>query len=298
MGLRIGVHYTPVPGEPIEAIVRAATEVQAMGYACFALPDHLSRLHEGRPVAVADPFALLARLAADTTTIGLGTMTVLDALRAPAQTLRSAATLQQISGGRFELGIGAGWQRTDLTALAPGLRTAEVRITALEHTLHLFRQVWPDARTGEDPATTPTTRVLAAGTDAPRLVVAAGTDLMLRLAARFADDVALTVPTRPRLAGATPTAASVAAQIATVRRARPASAPVCGIHLQIRRVDPIAPEDAARDWWTLGGSPDQIATALQDRAAAGVTYLSVCTQDLGLLDRLASTVLPRCGVRP
>jgi alkanesulfonate monooxygenase SsuD/methylene tetrahydromethanopterin reductase-like flavin-dependent oxidoreductase (luciferase family) len=298
MALRIGVQYTPPPGQPIAATVRAAIEIEAMGYACLAVPDHLTRPHASGPVAVPDPFALLARLAADTTTIGLATMTVLDALRMPIQTLRSAATLQQISGGRFELGIGAGWQHTDLQALAPGLRAAEARITSLERTLQLIRQAWSSPEVTGNGAAGPLARTLAAGTSAPRVTVAAGTDRLLHLAARFADEIALTVPTRPRLAGATPTAASVAAQIATTRRARPTSMPPCRFHLQIRRIDPVAPDDPDRDWWTVGGSPGQVAAAFHERAAAGVACLGICTEDLRLLEWLSSKVLPRCEVQP
>ncbi|MFJ6212681.1 LLM class flavin-dependent oxidoreductase [Streptomyces sp. NPDC092296] len=219
-------------------------------------------------------------------------MTVLDALRLPAQTLRSAATLQHISGGRFELGIGVGWQKADLDALAPDLREAGARIASLERTLELLRQVWPVPTATGDGGAEPLERALAAGTPAPRVIVAAGTSRMLQLAARFADDIALTVPTRPRLAGVTPTAASVTAQITTARSARPSSMPPCRFHLQIRSLGPSAPEDPDGDWWSVGGSPGQIADALRERAATGVDYLSVCTEDLSLLEWLSSRVLP------
>jgi alkanesulfonate monooxygenase SsuD/methylene tetrahydromethanopterin reductase-like flavin-dependent oxidoreductase (luciferase family) len=292
--VKIGVQYTPAPGQSIEETARAATEIESMGYCCFAVPDHLTRPHQGNRVAVPDPFVLLARLAADTRTIGLGTMTVLDALRLPAQTLRGAVTLQQISGGRFELGIGAGWQQADLDALGPDVRAARARINSLEHTLTVLRQAWPTGPADEDDPRASLSRVLAAGTPGPQVIVAAGTSRMLQVAARFADTVALTVPTRPRLAGVTPTAVSVAAQIAAARGARPATMPAPGFHLQIRDLSTKAPKDPDGDWWTVGGSPGQVADALRRRADAGIGYLSVCTEDLNLLEWLASQVLPRC----
>lgn len=291
----IGVQYTPTPGQSIEQTVRAATEIEDMGYCCFSVPDHLTRPHLGARTAVPDPFVLLARLAADTRVIGLGTMTVLDALRLPWQTLRTTATLQQISSGRVELGIGAGWQRSDLDVLAPHTRTAPARITALEETLTLLGHAWPTAATAQGDPPTALARVLAQGIPRPRVIVAAGTSAMLHLAARHADTVALTVPTRPRLAGATPTAASVAAQIAAVRAARPAHLPAPGFHLQIRTLSTHPPQDPDSDWWSVGGSPGQIADALNRRADAGVSYLSVCTEDLRLLEWLASRVLPQCA---
>ncbi|MEE1805437.1 hypothetical protein [Streptomyces sp. BE133] len=126
------------------------------------------------------------------------------------------------------------------------------------------------------------------------MIFAAGTSRMLQVAARFADTVVLAVPTRPRLAAATPTAVSVAAQIAAVRGARPAQMPMPGFHRQIRDLSTNPPDDPDGDWWTMGGSPGQIADALHRRADAGVDYLSVCTEDLHLLEWLASHVLPWC----
>lgn len=150
--LRVGVQYTPRADQNISSIVRAAVEIEAMGYNTISLPDHLTRADGGRLVALPDPVALLARLAADTRTIGLGTMTLLDALRHPAQIVRSAATLQRITAGRFELGLGAGWLGSDLAVLGT---TARARMNTLTRTLTLLRCAWPgpgspDTREGAD----------------------------------------------------------------------------------------------------------------------------------------------------
>jgi alkanesulfonate monooxygenase SsuD/methylene tetrahydromethanopterin reductase-like flavin-dependent oxidoreductase (luciferase family) len=301
--LRIGVQYTPAPDQTVAELISAATEIEAMGYHCFSLPDHLTRPHGGQRVAVPDPVAVLARLAADTHTIDLGTMTLLDALRQPVQTLRSAATLQRISGGRLEWGIGAGWQQADLDTLPATIAEVDARIAALRQTLTLLRQAWPATPSTNQPNPTdlPTNGsagdvagVLAAGIAAPRLIVAAGSHRMLRLAASFADTIALTVPTRPRLAGTRPTAASVTAQIAAARATRPTGMPVVDFHLQIRTITATAPTDPDSDWWALGGGPSQMADALMRRAATGVGYLSLCLQDLRQLEHLAAHVLSLC----
>lgn len=221
-------------------------------------------------------------------------MTLLDALRHPAQTVRTAATLQQVIGGRFELGLGAGWLGSDLAALEI---TVPARLEHLERTLALFRHAWPATspdKPPQDEANAAEQAVVtnAAGVPAPRLVVAAGGPRMLRLAARAADVVALTVPTRHRHDGTRPTAVSVAAQADTVRKARPTGLPAPVFHLQIRDLAEAAPATPDADWWTLGGSPAQAAEALDARCAAGIGYLSVCTQDLRALEHLAGRVLP------
>lgn len=306
-GLRVGVQYTPGADQDIDSIVRAAVDIEAMGYHCFSLPDHLTRSDRGRPVALPDPVALLARLAADTSMIGLGTMTLLDALRHPAHIVRCAATLQRISNGRFELGLGAGWLASDLAVVGGD---AHSRLKTLRRTLSLFRHAWPTNATSIGQTASASVSVAglrpgteadveaqsvianAAGVRAPTLVVAAGGPRMLDLAATTADVVALTVPTWHRLDGTRPTATSVAAQMDTVRRARPAELPAPVFHLQVRELSTIAPTDPDIDWWTLGGSPTQVTEALQRRTAAGVGYLSVCVQDLRVLERLADAVLP------
>lgn len=297
-GLRVGVQYTPGADQDIASIVRAAVEIEAMGYDCFSLPDHLTHTDRGQPVALPDPIALLPRLAANTRTIGLGTMTLLDALRHPAQTVRCAATLQRVTGGRFELGLGAGWLASDLAVLGDDVRT---RLETLHRTLDLIRHAWPTTPTITATATVGTPPITAdaqaaaanaAGVPAPPLVVAAGGPQMLRLAATTADVVALTVPTRHRLDGTRPTATSVAAQMDTVRQERPAGLPSPVFHLQVRDLPATAPADPDADWWALGGSPAQVADTLHRRVAAGVGYLSVCTQDLRALEHLAGIVLP------
>jgi alkanesulfonate monooxygenase SsuD/methylene tetrahydromethanopterin reductase-like flavin-dependent oxidoreductase (luciferase family) len=292
--LRVGVQYTPRADQNIDTIVRAAIEIEAMGYDTISLPDHLTRADGGQPVALPDPVALLARLAADTRTIGLGTMTLLDALRHPAQIVRSAATLQRITAGRFELGLGAGWLGSDLAVLG---QTAHTRLDTLTRTLTLIRHAWPGPGTPDtggnhdDAEARAAVAANAAGIPAPRLVVAAGGPRMLRLAAATADVVALTVPTWHRATGR-PTAASVKAQMDLVRHVNPAGWPAPEFHLQIRELPTAAPADTEADWWVLGGGPAEAAETLRRRITAGVGYLSVCTNDLKALGRFADTVLP------
>jgi alkanesulfonate monooxygenase SsuD/methylene tetrahydromethanopterin reductase-like flavin-dependent oxidoreductase (luciferase family) len=292
--LRVGVQYTPRADQNISSIVRAAVEIEAMGYDTISLPDHLTRVDGGQVVALPDPVALVARLAADTRTIGLGTMTLLDALRHPAQILRTAATLQRITAGRFELGLGAGWLGSDLAVLGG---TAQTRLDTLTRTLALIRHAWPGPGTpavGENPGDSGARAAAAAnaaGIPAPVLVVAAGGPRMLRLAAATADVVALTVPTWDRATGR-PTAASVTAQMDIVRRASPVGLPAPGFHLQIRELPAATPADSDADWWIVGGSPAEAAEALRRRIDAGVGYLSVCSNDLQVLGRFADTVLP------
>jgi alkanesulfonate monooxygenase SsuD/methylene tetrahydromethanopterin reductase-like flavin-dependent oxidoreductase (luciferase family) len=89
---------------------------EADGYGTAWVYDHMS----GAPFdgdRMLEAFSLAGALAAVTTTIGIGTLVVNAASRTPAMTVTAAASLQEISGGRFIFGLGAG--------AAPGTRWAE-----------------------------------------------------------------------------------------------------------------------------------------------------------------------------
>jgi probable F420-dependent oxidoreductase len=95
-------------------MARAAEEV---GFDSVWLGDHLLyQLRDGRERGPWDTFSLLAALAAVTERVQLGPLVACTAWHAPGILARKAATIQEISGGRFVLGLGAGWNETEFRA--------------------------------------------------------------------------------------------------------------------------------------------------------------------------------------
>lgn len=90
-----------------------------------------------------DPLIVLTALAATTTRIRLGTAILLAALRRPAVLAKQVSTLDVLSGGRFDLGVGVGWQREEY--LAAGL-PFEHRGRLLDHTLEVCQTLWTQQR--------------------------------------------------------------------------------------------------------------------------------------------------------
>ncbi len=90
-----------------------------------------------------EPLTVLTAVAAVTKNIRLGTAILLAALRRPAVLAKTAATIDVLSGGRLDLGVGVGWQREEYEAV--GL-SFEERGRTLDHTLDVCRALWTQTR--------------------------------------------------------------------------------------------------------------------------------------------------------
>ena len=86
-----------------------------------------------------EPLTVLALVAGTTSRVRLGTHILLAALRRPAVLAKAAATLDVLSGGRLDLGVGVGWQREEYDAA--GLSFAH-RGRLLDHTLEVCQELW------------------------------------------------------------------------------------------------------------------------------------------------------------
>jgi probable F420-dependent oxidoreductase len=90
-----------------------------------------------------DPLTVLAAVAATTTRVRLGTGILIAALRRPVVLAKTLATLDVLSDGRVDLGVGVGWQREEYEAA--GLDFGE-RGDLLDHTLAVLETLWRDQR--------------------------------------------------------------------------------------------------------------------------------------------------------
>jgi alkanesulfonate monooxygenase SsuD/methylene tetrahydromethanopterin reductase-like flavin-dependent oxidoreductase (luciferase family) len=100
-------------------LLAIAQRAEALGFDSLWLPDHfLFRLpgREDQPVGMWEGWSLLAALAAATSTITLGPFVSCTSFRNPALTAKMADTVDEISGGRLVLGLGAGWHQPEYDA--------------------------------------------------------------------------------------------------------------------------------------------------------------------------------------
>jgi len=168
-----------------------ARQVEDSGIDVLLLRDHFSAGAFGQQLA---PFSGLAAAAAVTTRLRLGTLVLSNDFRHPAIVAHEAASLHLVSGGRFELGIGAGWYQPEYHAAGIAFDPPGQRISRLDESLSIIKGLLggtPVSHTsdfyridGLDLDVLPTPRA-----SSPRLLVGAGGPRMLRLAARHADIV-------------------------------------------------------------------------------------------------------------
>src|SRR5207253_8591244 len=107
-----------------------------LGYATFLLADHY--VNEFPPIA-----ALMAAADAERT-IRIGSLVFDNDFRHPALLAKEVATLDLLSGGRFELGIGAGWHRPEYEQIGLPFEAAGVSISRLEEAIQIIKSFFSD----------------------------------------------------------------------------------------------------------------------------------------------------------
>lgn len=127
------------------AVARAA---EALGYSAFFRSDHyLAMSGDGLP-GPTDSWVTLAGIARETSTIRLGTMVTSATFRHPGPLAISVAQVDEMSGGRVELGLGAGWFEAEHQAYAIPFPPLGERFDRLEEQLRILTGLW-DTPVGE-----------------------------------------------------------------------------------------------------------------------------------------------------
>jgi len=110
-----------------------ARQVERLGYSVLLVPDHLAELLA--------PFPALVAAAAATTRLRLGTGVLNNDLRHPVLTAREAATLDVLSGGRLELGIGAGHMRSEYEQAGLAFDAGVTRVERLAEAVTIVKRL-------------------------------------------------------------------------------------------------------------------------------------------------------------
>ncbi len=130
------------PTERFNLIRNIVLESEKLGYHSIWLDDHL--MYNDWPIL--ESWSALSALSSLTSKIRLGTMVTCSTHRNPALLAKMAATLDIISGGRLELGIGAGIQKQEHTAYGFDFPKLSVRVEHLVEALEIIRRLWTNEK--------------------------------------------------------------------------------------------------------------------------------------------------------
>src|ERR671913_453431 len=116
--------------------VAKARRVEDLGYSTLCVPDHFDDQLA--------PFPSLMAAAAATTTLRVGTLVLDNDYRHPLITAKEAATVDLLSGGRLELGLGAGWLRSDYEQSGIPMDRPKVRVDGFEEGIRVLKNAFAD----------------------------------------------------------------------------------------------------------------------------------------------------------
>ncbi len=130
------------PAEQWTTMSRLAQRAEAGPWESIWVYDHFHTTPTPTDEATHEAWSLMAALAATTSRIRLGQMCTCIAYRNPAYLAKVAATIDTISGGRVEMGIGAGWYEHEWRAFGYGFPPAPERLRALDEGVQIIQQAW------------------------------------------------------------------------------------------------------------------------------------------------------------
>lgn len=117
-------------------------ECERLGYHSVWLDDHL--MFGGSPIL--ECWTTLSALSSVTTRIRLGTMALCNSFREPSLLAKMAATLDCVSGGRLEFGIGAGVQEDEHAAYGFPFSKASVRVERMKEAVAIIKRMWKEEK--------------------------------------------------------------------------------------------------------------------------------------------------------
>jgi F420-dependent oxidoreductase-like protein len=194
---KLRIFTEPQQGGSYEDLLRVAKHAETTGYDAFFRSDHYLKMGDvsGLP-GPTDAWVTLGGLARETSRLRLGTLMTAGTFRLPGPLAISVAQVDQMSGGRIELGLGSGWYEQEHTAYGIPFPPLKERFDRYAEQLEIITGLWDTAegetysfdgehyQLSESPA-------LPKPVQSPRppvLIGGGGKKRTPRLAARFADE--------------------------------------------------------------------------------------------------------------
>ncbi|PZF91035.1 LLM class F420-dependent oxidoreductase [Micromonospora deserti] len=311
--MRVSVFTEPHRGASYDDQLRFARLVEAAGYEGFFRADHYQSMGEEPALpGPTDAWLTLAALARETRRIRLGTLVSSATFRLPGPLAMMVAQVDQMSGGRVELGIGAGWYEREHTSYGIPFPAVGERFDRLAEQLEVIAGLWRTPPGGTYSHTGEHYRLV----DAPALpkpVQVPGPPVIIggrgpkrtpELAARYADEFNMPFKSVEETAAAYGRAREASDRVGRTERGRAPLVLSAGIVVAIGRTDaearhraaPLHAKSALPPEDPVVGSPAQLVDRIGEFAAIGTTRVHLRLIDFADLDHLeliAAEVLPQ-----
>ncbi|MEV4461886.1 LLM class F420-dependent oxidoreductase [Microbispora sp. NPDC049633] len=193
--MKLRIFTEPQQGASYDDQLKVAQAAERLGFDAFFRSDHYLRMGDGDPApGPTDAWITLAGLARETSTIRLGTLVSAATFRLPGPLAISVAQVDQMSGGRVELGLGTGWFEEEHTAYGIPFPSLGERFERLEEQLEIVTGLWAAAKPFSFEgahyrlADSPALPKPAQRPRPPVIIGGGGAKRTPRLVARFADE--------------------------------------------------------------------------------------------------------------
>ena len=315
MTVELRVFTEPQQGATYDDLLQVALTAEELGFGAFFRSDHyLAMGGDGLP-GPTDTWTTLAGLARDTTTIRLGSMMTSATFRHPGVLAIQVAQVDQMSGGRVELGIGAGWFEREHTAYGIPFPDTRERFERYAEQLELITGLWSTPvgetydfsgshyRLADSPALPKPAQDGGHAGGPPVLVGGLGARKTPALAARFADEFNLPFAdletTRAQFERVRRACEEIGRDPDSVVRSNALVLCVGANEAEVeRRAKAIGREVAELRENGVAGTPAEAVERIRAYAETGAERIYLQTLDVSDLDHLrlvAAEVMPQVG---
>lgn len=129
-----------------DELKKAWRKVEDMGYDSAWLYDHFYPMFNQTSRYILEPWTVLPSLAAETTHLRLGVLVTCNSYRFPPVLAKIAASVDVMSRGRLEFGIGAGWYENEYIAYGISFPDIKTRIEQLAESIEIIKRIWTEER--------------------------------------------------------------------------------------------------------------------------------------------------------
>jgi probable F420-dependent oxidoreductase len=292
-----------------DRIIETARRAEAAGAAIIHATDHLGSW---------GAFSRL-QVVAETTSLRIGTLVLNNDLRHPTVLAQELATLDAMTDGRLEIGLGAGWNRPEYEAAGLQFDPPRDRLRRMRASLRMVRQALQDGRIDHEaddayPAIHQSELPTSVQRPHPPFLVGGGGPKLLAFAAREADIIGIDPRSLPG-GGGDPndiTGAAIERKVGWIREAAGDRWALLEINIAIWEIDPAfhtrrgSPPSRARGiseaelrrspHYLVGDTEQMIETLIERREQLGISYITINASDLPTFEpviaRLANVTAP------